>query len=204
MRRPGIEPEAQEWESWMLPLHQRRLLGNEHTYLINIRFVSFDDAWLRGRLLAVSGFVDGARTVQRFVRPGAAVAKPHDLGLVALVAVLGVVHDVHVLLLDRLPLRGHDEVGPRVGRLTFRGDQHGPRFTTTGQIGMSSIPGENGEDSCSGFGIGFTLLLYHHHDRRVSSLADFERKKSARVNFSPEGKRLRTRGQGREHGTPTD
>ena len=24
MRRPGIEPGAQEWESCMLPLHQRR------------------------------------------------------------------------------------------------------------------------------------------------------------------------------------
>ncbi len=25
MRRPGIEPESQEWESCMIPLHQRRL-----------------------------------------------------------------------------------------------------------------------------------------------------------------------------------
>ena len=27
LRRPGIEPGAQEWESCMLPLHQRRLNG---------------------------------------------------------------------------------------------------------------------------------------------------------------------------------
>ena len=26
LRRPGIEPGALEWESWMLPLHQRRLV----------------------------------------------------------------------------------------------------------------------------------------------------------------------------------
>ena len=26
MRRPGIEPESQEWESCMIPLHQRRYI----------------------------------------------------------------------------------------------------------------------------------------------------------------------------------
>ena len=30
MRRPGIEPESQEWESCMIPLHQRRTADNDH------------------------------------------------------------------------------------------------------------------------------------------------------------------------------
>lgn len=29
MRRPGIEPGSQEWESCMIPLHQRRFPGDE-------------------------------------------------------------------------------------------------------------------------------------------------------------------------------
>ena len=29
MRRPGIEPGSQEWESCMIPLHQRRTLALE-------------------------------------------------------------------------------------------------------------------------------------------------------------------------------
>ena len=28
LRRPGIEPGSQEWESCMIPLHQRRFVGS--------------------------------------------------------------------------------------------------------------------------------------------------------------------------------
>ena len=35
MRRPGIEPGSQEWESCMIPLHQRRPVFEEEN---NIRF----------------------------------------------------------------------------------------------------------------------------------------------------------------------
>lgn len=30
VRRPGIEPGSQEWESCMIPLHQRRLAETQH------------------------------------------------------------------------------------------------------------------------------------------------------------------------------
>ena len=34
LRRPGIEPGSQEWESCMIPLHQRRLQGLEEVIFV--------------------------------------------------------------------------------------------------------------------------------------------------------------------------
>ena len=36
MRRPGIEPGSQEWESCMIPLHQRR----NHLYNRNVKYIT--------------------------------------------------------------------------------------------------------------------------------------------------------------------
>ena len=44
MRRPGIEPGSQEWESCMIPLHQRRNLTTKakfrRTTHINLKFIN--------------------------------------------------------------------------------------------------------------------------------------------------------------------
>ena len=36
MRRPGIEPGSQEWESCMIPLHQRRCVCNTVNYIYSV------------------------------------------------------------------------------------------------------------------------------------------------------------------------
>ena len=38
LHRPGIEPGAQEWEAWMLPLHQR-CFGIENSLILSFYFV---------------------------------------------------------------------------------------------------------------------------------------------------------------------